>query len=117
MVTIPRAEYERLKAQVKVPTEALQLARHKRFGASSEKSEETLMQQLSFLFNEAEVFAEAKKEETETVVVAAHKRHKKHEYALDTIPESIPVHTESFDAYIFIFLEILNYLPYTACKY
>ena len=39
--------------------EALRLARHKQFGASSEKSEEPLMEQLSFLFNEAEVFAEA----------------------------------------------------------
>lgn len=92
-VTISRAEYERLKAQVEVLTEALRLARHKRFGASSEKSEESLMEQLGFLFNEAEVFVEAKaKEEAEAaVVVAAHKRHKKHEYTLETIPEGIPV--------------------------
>ena len=70
--------------------EALRLARHKQFGASSEKSEDTLMEQLSFLFNEAEVFSAAEKEETENVtVVAAHKRHKKHEYTLDFIPEGI----------------------------
>ena len=37
--------------------EALRLARHKQFGASSEKSEDTLAEQLSFLFNEAEVFS------------------------------------------------------------
>ena len=100
MVTISRAEYEKLQAQSKrvselesrvdVLMEALRLARHKQFGASSEKSEETLMEQLSFLFNEAEVFSAADKEDTENVtVVAAHKRHKKHEYALDNIPEGI----------------------------
>ena len=71
--------------------EALRLARHKQFGASSEKSEDTLIEQLSFLFNEAEVFSAAEKEETENVtVVAAHKRHKKHEYTLDHIPEDMP---------------------------
>ena len=71
MVTISRAEYEeknarlssqderisRLENQVELLTEALRLSRHKQFGASSEKSEDTLMEQLSFLFNEAEVFS------------------------------------------------------------
>ena len=62
MVTISRAEYEELQAQrkkiselesrVEVLMEALRLARHKQFGASSEKSEDTLTGQLSFLFNE-----------------------------------------------------------------
>ena len=106
-VTVSRAEYERflgqeqqllaqneriahLEQHVEVLMEALRLARHKQFGASSEKSEEPLMEQLSFLFNEAEVFVEEKKAEDENVtVVAAHKRHKKHEYTLDTIPEGI----------------------------
>lgn len=99
-VTISRAEYEEFQAQrkkiselesrVDMLMEALRLARHKQFGASSEKSEDTLVEQLSFLFNEAEVFAETKAEKDSAVVVAAHKRHKKHEYALDTIPEGIP---------------------------
>ena len=100
MVTISRAEYEEFQAQrkkiselesrVDVLMEALRLARHKQFGASSEKSEDTLMEQLSFLFNEAEVFSAADKEEAENVtVVAAHKRHKKHEYTLDNIPEGM----------------------------
>ena len=99
MVTISRAEYENLQAQSKrvselesrvdLLMEALRLARHKRFGASSEKSEDSLVEQLSFLFNEAEVFAAAKDEEDATVV-AAHKRHKKHEYTLDVIPEDLP---------------------------
>ena len=102
MVTISRAEYEELQAQSKrvselesrvdLLMEALRLAQHKRFGASSEKSEETLTEQLSFLFNEAEVFSAAEKEAEENVtVVAAHKRHKMHEYTLDNIPEDIPV--------------------------
>ena len=106
MVTISRAEYEeknarlaaqderisRLENQVELLMEALRLARHKQFGASSEKSEETFMEQLSFLFNEAEVFSAAEKDAEENVtVVAAHKRHKKHEYTLDNIPEGMPV--------------------------
>ncbi len=55
-VTISRAEYEEFQAQrerisalekqVEVLMEAIRLARHKRFGASSEKSEEPLMDQL-----------------------------------------------------------------------
>ena len=100
MVTLSRAEYEEfqtqrkkiseLESRVDVLMEALRLARHKQFGASSEKSEDTLMEQLSFLFNEAEVFSAAEKEAEENVtVVAAHKRHKKHEYTLDNIPEGI----------------------------
>ena len=101
MVTISRAEYEKLQAQSKrvselesrvdLLMEALRLARHKQFGSSSEKSEDTLMELLSFLFNEAEVFSAAEKEAEENVtVVAAHNRHIKHEYTLDYIPEDIP---------------------------
>ena len=84
MVTISRAEYEEFQAQrkkiselesrVDLLMEALRLARHKQFGASSEKSEDTLMEQLSFLFNEAEVFSAAQKEEENVTVVAAHKQ-------------------------------------------
>ena len=104
MVTISRAEYEeknarlasqderisRLESQIELLTEALRLARHKRFGASSEKTDESFMEQLSFLFNEAEVFSTAEKEEPEATDGAGHKRHKKHTYTLDTIPEGIP---------------------------
>ena len=100
MVTISRAEYEQFQAQsgriaeleqqVSVLMEALRLARHKRFGASSEKTDESFMEQLSFLFNEAEVFSTAEKEDAEATDVAGHKRHKKHTYTLDTIPEGIP---------------------------
>ena len=108
MVTISRAEYEKFQGQeqqllalnerlaemeqrIEGLMEALRLANHKRFGASSEKSGETLMEQLSFLFNEAEVFAAAA-EEKETTEVAAHKRRKKNnDYTMDTLPENLPV--------------------------
>ena len=111
-ITISRAEYEKflgqeqklltqnerishLENQVEVLMEALRLAQHKRFGASSEKSEETFMEQLSLLFNEAETFSDAaEKEDTSEEKAAgekAHKRRKKHEYTLDNIPEGIPV--------------------------
>ena len=101
MVTISRAEYEKFQAQrkkiseleirVDLLMEALRLSRHKQFGISSEKSEDSLMEQLSFLFNEAEVFSAAEKETTaNTTVVAAHTRHKKHEYTLENIPEDVP---------------------------
>ena len=108
MVTISRAEYERFQGQeqqllalnerlaqmeqrIEGLMEALRLANHKRFGASSEKSEETLMEQLSFLFNEAEVFAAASEKE-EVTAVAAHKRRKKNnDYTMDSIPENLPV--------------------------
>ena len=100
MVTISRAEYEEFQAQrkkiselesrVDLLMEALRLARHKHFGASSEKSEDGLVEQLSFLFNEAEVFSAVEKEtERNVTVVAAHQRHKKHEYTLNSIPEGI----------------------------
>ena len=105
LVTISRAEYEKLlgqgqqlltqierishlENQVDLLMEALRLVRHKQFGASSEKCDETLTEQLSFLFNEVEVFAQPEKEEV--TAVAAHTRHKKHEYTLDNIPEGMP---------------------------
>ena len=90
MVTVSRAEYEaqqerivELEQQISVLMEALRLARHKRFGVSSEKTDESFMEQLSFLFNEAEVFSTAEKEEPEATDVAGHKRHKKHTYTID----------------------------------
>lgn len=43
------------------------------------------MEQLVYLFNEAEVFTAVNDEEDATVV-AAHKWHRKHEYTLDGTP-------------------------------
>ena len=102
MVTISRAEYEEfqgqrerisaLEQQIALLTEAIRLSWQKRFGASSERSSEDTMEQLSLLFNEAEVYADqTAKEDDNRVTVAAHKRHRKHEYTLDELPENIPV--------------------------
>ena len=102
MVTISRAEYEEfqgqkerisaLEQQIALLTEAIRLSRKKRFGASSERTSEDVMEQLSLLFNEAEVYVDQAAEEDDgSVVVAAHKRHKKHEYTLDELPENVPV--------------------------
>ena len=77
MITISRKEYEaqkqrmqELEQQVSLLMEAMRLARYKRFGASSEKTEEESAEQLKFLFNEAEVYAEKTAEEPATVVTA-----------------------------------------------
>ena len=95
-VTISRAEYEdknarlasqdkrisRLENQVLVLTEALRLARHKQFGASSEKSDESFVEQLSC---SRSILCCRKGTGRVRYRCAAHKRHRKHEYALDTI--------------------------------
>ena len=102
MVTISRAEYEEfqgqkerisaLEQQVELLTAAIRLSRQKRFGASSEHTSEETMEQLSLLFNEAEVYADqAAQEDNSEIAVAAHKRHKKHDYTLDKLPEDVPV--------------------------
>ena len=98
-VTISRAEYEQMQGQISVLekqvellTEALRLSRQKRFGASSERTSEEAVEQLSLLFNEAEVYADQAVEVDDgSVAVAAHKRHKKHEYTLDHLPENVAV--------------------------
>ncbi|MCI8914722.1 MAG: IS66 family transposase [Lawsonibacter sp.] len=73
-------------------TEAIRLAQRKRFGASPEHSSGEAMEQLSLLFNEAEVYADqTAKEDDSSVAVAAHKRHRRHEYTLDELPENVPV--------------------------
>ena len=101
-MTISRAEYEELQGQkerisalekqIELLTEAIRLSRYKRFGASSEQTSEDGIEQLSLLFNEAEVYADqAAKEDDGSVAVTAHKRHKKHEYTLNELPENVPV--------------------------
>lgn len=57
MVTISRAEYEELKLQNQWLLEQLGLARKRQFGASSERLQEGLMDQLSLMANEAEAYA------------------------------------------------------------
>lgn len=90
-----RSENEKLKAEIKdlkqileQLMEQLRLARHRRFGASSEKNTEA--EQLS-VFNEAEIYEDAEKAEEKLMVIAGHTRRKKKEYTLDKLPEGIPV--------------------------
>ena len=92
-MTISRAEYENMQAQIQWLMEQLRLTRQKRFGASSEQSSEDTLEYLGCLFNEAEVYVDQEAQETtdDSVAVAAHKRHKKHEYTLDELPEDVPV--------------------------
>lgn len=98
-VTISRAEYERLlKAneeltkQVKILTQQIALARRQRFGSSSEQSKyDDGSEQLSFLFNEAEVYADSSfsVKEPEFETVKEHKRQKRHITRECDLPEDI----------------------------
>ena len=79
MVSITRAEYEKFQAQgarisalekqIDLLVEAVRLSRKKQFGSSSEKLTENGYEQLSLLFNEAEVYLPTL-EKNETTVAA-----------------------------------------------
>ncbi|MDL2254516.1 IS66 family transposase, partial [Ruminococcaceae bacterium OttesenSCG-928-I18] len=95
-VTIPREEYEELKAlqpqvseltrQVQWLMEQVRLAKHRQFGASSEKSGHTQLN----LFNEAEQQADENIAEPELCEVEKHYRKKARE-AKDRLPADLPV--------------------------
>ena len=87
MVTISRAEYEGMKAQIDWLMEQLRLIRHRQFGSSSERISEEGMEQLSLLFNEAEVYAD--EEKPEPTPVAAHVRRKRSGSVRDIVPKDI----------------------------
>ena len=102
-ITISCVEYEALKAEnaaqneqiaelsqkVEWLMEQLRLHRQKRFGATSEKTDEDGLEQLSLLFNETEVYVE--QEKAEPVAVAAHVRNRKSGSVKDVVPDNIPV--------------------------
>ncbi len=99
-VTISRAEYERLlKAneelakQVEILTQQIALARKQRFGSSSEQSKyiDNIGEQLSFLFNEAEVYADSSNapNEPDLTTVKEHTRSRKHLTREADLPENI----------------------------
>ena len=91
MVTISRAEYEELKLQNQWLLEQLGLARKRQFGASSERLQEGLMDQLSLMANEAEAYAYGTKNATaEQVAVKAHARKRYSGNVLDIVPEGTP---------------------------
>lgn len=101
MVTISRSEYEKLQAledqnrklsqQVDWLTELILLARKKQFGSSSERASEEVMEQMSFLFNEAEVFSDAEATETKETAIAAHTRKKRSGSVRDVLPKGTKV--------------------------
>ena len=91
MVTISRAEYEELKLQNQWLLEQLGLAKKRQFGASSERLQEGLMDQLSLMANEAEAYAYGTKNATtEQVAVKAHARKRQSGNVLDIVPEGTP---------------------------
>lgn len=90
MVTISRAEYEQLKAQNEWLLEQLRVIRNKQFGSSSEKASEGVYEQLSLLFDEAEVYV-SEAEETSAVEVRSHTRRQKSGQVRDILPEDIEV--------------------------
>lgn len=77
-----------LEALVKYYEEQFRLAKHKQFGASSEKSEYDIDQ--INLFNEAEATADEKATEPELIEVEKHYRRRKRS-ANDRMPEDLPV--------------------------
>lgn len=101
-VTISRAEYEALKEQnaelsqqVQWLMEQMRLAKKRMFGASSEKARAEVEEQLSLLFNEAEVHADI--EQHETVKVTEHARKKASGIQKDNLPEDIPTEVVNHD--------------------
>ena len=87
-VTIPRTEYEEMKAQLQYLMEQLRLGKYRQFGTSSEKSEYDLDQ--INLFNEAEVYAEPLTAEPALTEVEKHYRKKRRELP-GNLPEDLPV--------------------------
>ena len=93
MVSISRAEYEEyleLKKQNEWLLEQLRVIRNKQFGSSSEKASEEVLEQLSLLFDEAEVYA-AEEEAPSTVEIRSHARKRKSGSVRDILPEDIEV--------------------------
>ena len=85
-VTLPREEYEEMKAQLQWLKEQVRLAKHRQFGSSSEKSE---YGQLN-LFNEAEHTADEQADEPALCEVEKHYRQKAKRGA-DRLPPELPV--------------------------
>jgi transposase len=108
MVTISRAEYDKLTAALSQKTqelnaaylqndwllEQLKLSKKKLFGKSSEQAEEAVLNQLSFVFNEAEATDAASVEQTPPETkVGSYTRKRRSGSIEDVIPENLPVET------------------------
>ena len=100
MIQISRAEYEgyqtqkayisELEKKLNWLMEQFRLNQHRRFGASSEHSKEEVLEQMSLLFNEAEVLAKQPESE-KTSEVRAHTRKRRSGSLRDIVPENITV--------------------------
>ena len=101
MVTISRAEYDsqqtqlaelaELKLQNQWLLEQLGLTKKRQFGASSERLQGGLMDQLFLMANEAEAYAYGTRNATvEQVAVKAHARKRQSGNVLDIVPEGTP---------------------------
>ena len=101
MVTISRAEYERLQQQAQSITsltlqnewllEQLKLSKKKLFGRSSEQAEQMVMEQLSLTYNELEAYAFGTKAATEKqLAVKVHERKRQSGNVLEVVPEGTP---------------------------
>ena len=91
-ILISRAEYEALLAERNELSQKLDyLMKKKTFGTSSEQATEQLAGQLSFLFNETEVWASQKESSAGSTTVASHTRKKKAFRLESTLPEGIEV--------------------------
>ena len=98
MVTISWAEYEsqqaqftELKLQNQWFLEQLGFAKRRQFGASSERLQDGLMDQLSLMENEAEAYAHGTRNATaEQVAVKAYARKQWNGSVLDIVPEGPP---------------------------
>ena len=82
-----KAENKDLKQTLEQLMEQIRLAKHKRFGASSEKNAEA--EQLS-IFNEAEIYEDAEKTEEQLTVIAEHTRRKKKRFFREKPAEQSP---------------------------
>ena len=103
VVTIPRAEYDAIRAENEhlrnlydQLLEKFVLAQRNRFGSKAEPASDEVMEQLSFMFDEPEAttWVEQQKENTEEVVVAAHTRKRNSGSVLDVVPEGAEIVTE-----------------------
>ena len=94
-----KAQISELEAKQNWFMEQFRLARNRQFGASSEGSSQEVLDQMSFLFNEAEAVADAeeKEQQEQETVVRTHTRKKRSGSVRGVIPENIEVEEESHE--------------------
>ncbi|MEG1641454.1 MAG: transposase, partial [Ruthenibacterium sp.] len=96
IITISRSEYETLQSKIAEQNnqldwlmEQLRLSKKKQFGASSERLEEGLVEQLSLTFNETEAYQP--KDESPATIVKSYERKSRSGSVDDVVPDDAPV--------------------------